>query len=286
MNVQAIPSELRALPRWCCWKWSTDGRKVPIDPLTTRWASHSDPATWNTFANALFRLRRGGVGLNFASGGGIVAVDLDHCRDPQTGVLTAFAQDVIARLDTYTEISPSGTGIHLFCLGAKPGPRCRYQADADALELYDGAHFMSVTGEHVPGARVRLCERSDVLSRLYTQLWPPRPVASPRTRPVTPLSDTDLLRVACYSATFRALWAGDLSRYAGNESRADYAFCCSLAGLTRDDAQIARLWANSGLARLPGRWAKWQSRRPAGTYGTGTIHAALLAVAPRAEALA
>jgi primase-polymerase (primpol)-like protein len=75
----------------------------------------TDPATWTdyrTAASAVASVYYDGVG--FVLGDGVVGIDLDDCRDPVTGEITPEAQEIVRRLHSYTEVSPSGTGLHIF----------------------------------------------------------------------------------------------------------------------------------------------------------------------------
>jgi len=54
-----------------------------------------------------------------------VGIDLDKCRNPETGELEPEAQEIVRRMDSYTEVSPSGTGVHIYVIGTKPEGRCR-----------------------------------------------------------------------------------------------------------------------------------------------------------------
>jgi len=73
----------------------------------------------------------------FADDDPIVGVDLDDCRDPETGDVDDAALDIIGRLDSYTEVSPSGTGYHVLITGELPDGRNR----RGSVELYDTARF-------------------------------------------------------------------------------------------------------------------------------------------------
>jgi primase-polymerase (primpol)-like protein len=136
MTVQLTPNEipirLREHPQWICWRIqrrSGKETKVPIDPTTGDFASTTDATTWGTFKTALDRARRAnvdGIGFVFTEGDPFVGVDLDDCRDAETGALDQTAIEVITRLHSYTEVSPSGTGLHIIARGTLPeGPRRR-----------------------------------------------------------------------------------------------------------------------------------------------------------------
>ena len=81
------------------------------------------PETWGTFEEALAALERGGydgIGFEFHNNG-IVGIDIDHAIDPATGEVSALAREIIGKMNSYTEFSPSGTGVHISLpLGISP----------------------------------------------------------------------------------------------------------------------------------------------------------------------
>jgi primase-polymerase (primpol)-like protein len=58
-----------------------------------------------------------GVGFVFSSDDPYVGIDLDGCRNPQTGYIEPWALEIVRRLNSYTEISRSGTGLHIIAKG-------------------------------------------------------------------------------------------------------------------------------------------------------------------------
>lgn len=146
-NVGNIPEELRAQKCWVCWKTKDrNGKptKIPINPTTGGQAMSNNPETWSTFQLAINGVARYGLhGIGFMLGNGFVGVDLDHCRNPETGELTSEARDIVYILNSYTEVSPSGTGIHIICRGTlPPGPRRRGN-----IEMYASNRYFTMTGE-------------------------------------------------------------------------------------------------------------------------------------------
>lgn len=100
--------------------------KIPVDPASGEFASTTDPATWGAFETARDRATSPttdavGVGVVFAADDPIVGVDLDDCRIPETAKTREWASDIVDRLDSFTEISPSGTGYHVPVTGANSG---------------------------------------------------------------------------------------------------------------------------------------------------------------------
>src|SRR5438094_209645 len=111
---QIVPSELRSLKQWVCWRLEKrDGRetKVPYHPSGHR-ADTGDPSTWSSFAEVVAVCANGGgfngTGFVFAAGGDYTGVDFDHHRDRATGEVDQFAREHIGLLSSYTEVSQSG----------------------------------------------------------------------------------------------------------------------------------------------------------------------------------
>ena len=91
----------------------------------------------------------GSHGLGFILRDDLIGVDLDGCRDIETGEIAEWATKIIDLLDSYTEISPSGTGIRIFCKG-QPQPKGSYRRKGD-IEIYDcnSPRYLTVTGWHL-----------------------------------------------------------------------------------------------------------------------------------------
>ena len=128
--VGAIPAALRERERWVLWLLDGSGKKTP------RKASRPDrpcdatkPATWTTFASATDAATRHSQGIGFALGAvedgpTFAGVDFDKCRNPETGVLEPWAENLVRFLDSYTEVSPSGTGVKVFVPSIAITVRC------------------------------------------------------------------------------------------------------------------------------------------------------------------
>ena len=224
----------------------------------------------------------------FADDDPIVGVDLDDCRDPETGDVDDAALDIIGRLDSYTEVSPSGTGYHVLITGELPDGRNR----RGSVELYDTARFFTVTGDHVERTPTRVARRQDALvaiHREYVQDTDRDTAAeseqqsgaddeSPTTGAAdvdVDLEDEDLLekaRNASNGEKFERLWNGNTVGYE-SQSEADMALCCLLAFWTGGDrTQMDHLFRQSGLLR-----EKWDEVHYAdgSTYGEKTIERAI-----------
>lgn len=255
-----FPPELLEQTNWVNWRFDlVKGKqtKVPYNARGFQKASTANSKTWSTFeqAAATYSLQeREGVGYVFA-GDGVTGIDLDKCRDPETGMVAEWARAIVRRFDTYTEISPSGAGLHLYVAAAVSGSgRKRPYADG-AIEAYDRARYFTVTGDHLEGTphEVRACQ--DELDAFMGEIFPTDD-APAIDRPSQPLaiSDEELLeraRSARNGARFSALYDdGDMSDYDNDASRADQALCYHLAFWTgRDAPRMNRLFRRSHLMR-------------------------------------
>ena len=275
IDFDSIPNELKQRTRWVNWQYrKRRGKltKVPLNPRTGREASCDTPATWGTFHQALATLSPGKLdGIGFQLGPPYVGIDLDKCRAPETGVIEPWAQEIIDELNSYTEISPSGQGVHVLAKGSLPaGPR-----RAGQVEMYSGGRYLTVTGHHLAGTPKSIEERSSELNSVHARyLSGRRDNVSARGGNPSP-SDTQLIeraRRAKNGAKFERLWKGDFSDYE-SASEADLALCAILTFWTsHDPARIDRLFRQSGLYRN-----KWDERHGADgrTYGQITIGRAI-----------
>ena len=152
--IENIPEQLTERPQWVCWRLEQrDDKltKVPYTPGTERRASTTDLMTWRTFSEALEAYEAGeppydGIGFVFCSADPFVGIDLDDCRNPQTGEVEPWAQNIIDTFgaDGYVEASPSGTGVHIIVRGIqKEGAR------RGRVEMYGQDRYFSVTGEKI-----------------------------------------------------------------------------------------------------------------------------------------
>lgn len=127
---------LRDIARWV--RWSAE--KVP-KTIENCAASSTDPATWTDYASVAASNVGVGVGFVLSSDDRIVCVDLDGCLDSR-GRLHAWAIPVLESVPaTYVEVSPSGTGLHIWGFGdVTKGRRTK------GIEVYGSGRYITVTG--------------------------------------------------------------------------------------------------------------------------------------------
>jgi putative DNA primase/helicase len=104
----------------------------------------------------------------FASTDTLVVFDLDKCRDPDTHIIDPEARAIIRRLNSYTEVSPTGTGVHIFAYGSIPEGR---NFQAHHVEMYDrhSNRYMTLTGLHLDGTPATVNDRAAEITALYTK---------------------------------------------------------------------------------------------------------------------
>lgn len=257
-----FPAELRALRQWVVWKYETRGdkrTKVPYCPRTHRRASSTSSSTWSDYTTAVGVLSTHsytGVGFVFAPPH--VGIDLDHCRDASTGAVEPWAAAIIGELNSYTEISPSGTGLHSIVNSTiPPGGNRRGRC-----EMYSAGRYFTVTGDHLAGTPLTVEARD--LTALHARMLGNTLEAIPAAAgKVIPFERHDK---PSRDDLMAGNWAGHKS-----ESEAEFALCLLLAEECAGDAEkIDAAVRASGLYR-----AKWNERRGNTTYGAQTIENAL-----------
>ena len=301
-----LPTACKELRHWVLWKTATrDGKltKVPIRADSGLNAEADNQTTWTTFDKVREAFEKGiggalGVGFVFARASNISGVDLDHCRDPATGDIDAWAKAYLDRLGSYSEISPSGAGLHVLVKGAIPvtgadGGRQKklkgdgYRPDA-AIEMYSAKRFFTTTGNVLTGYPQGVESREDELIAIYEEVFGkvepqqsktqergedgPEKTSTKRTvdDKAGNLSDKAVIARMLGGSNADAierLLRGDISAYENDDSRADQALCNHFAFWTgKNRPQMDRIFRTSKLMR-----PKWDEKRGRQTYGEMTI---------------
>ncbi len=140
-NLNNLPDELKECVQWVV----CNNVKVPINARLGTHASSTDPSTWSSFGKAREVVLSGKykhVGFVLTEDGPYTIIDLDHVIDLETGEIEPWAKSIIDKMDSYTEISQSGTGIHIIIRGKKPGELCR----KGNIEIYDQGRLLCAHG--------------------------------------------------------------------------------------------------------------------------------------------
>ncbi|MCE9635856.1 MAG: hypothetical protein K8T90_09140 [Planctomycetes bacterium] len=299
-----FPHALRVLSNWVLWRLEqVPGKDRPTKvPYTRRGskASSTNSGSWCQLDDALAAQAKGGydgVGFVFAEGA-FAGIDLDHCRDPETGAIDSWARAVLDRLQSYSEASPSGTGIHVIVQATLPGKGKKRRVEANgaqpdaAIEMYDRGRYFTVTGCRLAEYPATVEPRQDAVTAVYERMAATKRTAERPRPPSVPgdISDAALIEKAMTAKNgdaFRRLWQGDTSGHGGDDSAADLALCDRLAFWCGPDvARIDALFRQSGLYRekwdrddyrnatiakaLDGRTEFYGSRSPAPGAGAAT----------------
>lgn len=299
-------SEMKEYKNWVAYRLeAVEGkdkpRKIPVNPNTGRGAMANNPATWGTYAaavnfatNARAQGLQCGIGFEF-SNSPFAGIDLDDCID-DNGNLAGWARDIVEIMNSYTEYSPSGDGLHILFKGeilpelveaGKQGTK------AGNIEIYYGLHFFTVTKKTYGEAKpiIDASESAEKVFRKYfIKTFPPTVEGIKDTGAVQ--KSGDLLEIMFSNPKngneIRRLYDGDITGYYSTHkdgktypdpSAADLALCNHLAYYTHNNAgEIDRLFRASGLMR-----PKWDENHGGKTYGEMTIEKAIAGTAANYE---
>lgn len=258
---------------WVNWRFEErDGKKtkVPYTPQGTR-ASSTDPKTWSTYEDVVGAVASfDGIGIVFS--GGLLGIDLDHCIG-EDGSLPPEIESFVDATKTYTEVSPSGNGLHLYIRLTEPMELVRNRSGH--YECYTSGRFFTVTGNAWKvSSPIRTVTPSEAFELLKILGYPwTKNETPPKTEiSISGLDDEDLLKrmfASKHGARIMSLYGGDISEYDGDDSRADSALCAHLAfWFGADFKRIETAWLASPL----GAREKTQNRSD---YRKRTIESAL-----------
>lgn len=268
-------AELKTYPNWLLFRmlpkdsgmgWSKD----PWQSQVPSRARNNDPATWTRFEKAALR---GAVTTpdsecgNFIYGFALdpeavplVCVDIDHAVDTETGLIHPFAEEAVRRAQSFTEVSFSGTGFHIFVRGLSPSGRdttsrkpAGIASDSPLkVDVFSRNRFIALTGDHFSPSPRDIREGHAFLNWLAESLGllvTVKPQATLIVDEPSAASDESILQQAFgaqNSEKVRRLFGGDAAGYA-TASEAFMALACCFAFWTKDTGQVARLIYQSKL---------------------------------------
>jgi hypothetical protein len=165
-NADNVPPIMRERRQWVNWTLVNDS-KVPKRPdAPRRNANVAAPYTWATFEQAVSTANnKRGVGFVFTTDDPLVFVDLDWQSEP-----SELQTRIIDRLETYTELSPSGHGAHCFLTAAEGVLPNAVKLDVLGVELYSRGRYSTVTGQTDPFRHRPVTDRTDALLDVVTWL--------------------------------------------------------------------------------------------------------------------
>jgi len=278
-----IPNELKRLHQWVLWQAMPRGGKITKVPYnaTGRKARVNDAGDFTDYATVLKTYEESngrftGIGFVLTAEDGLVGVDIDKIINPSGKLsiekLPENIKNLIVGLDTYTEISPSGTGLRAFAFGKLP----KSGRKRGHFEFYESGRFLTVTGHHLKGTPSRVGTKpAEILtahSAVFRDSGDKKP---PKVKTEKSLADDEISHRMLRSASgpkIQQLLSGDFSGYS-SQSEADLALCAHLSfWFNRDAGRVDAIFRSSGLYR-----PKWDEKHNSdgSTYGQGTIDRAI-----------
>lgn len=261
-NKDGIPFELKQYNSWIVWRLEkregAKDTKVPYEPRPGKGkADVTDPETWGSFDECLrapitcleacdsetpiSETGFSGIGFVISKADPYTWIDLDDTHGDED----AYARQlkVFKEFNSFTELSPSGNGVHIIVKGSLPHGRRRA-----SIEIYDNNRYMTVTGNVQHDAPI--AERQELLQLLFDQMGgPANTYTNVEDKPQVE-SDEDVIAkasVALNGEKFRRLFVGDFHTLYPSQSEADFALVDIIAFYTQNSAQIARIFRQSSL---------------------------------------
>lgn len=279
-SIKNIPIEMRRKKFWIC----CNSKKIPCDPDGNP-VSITDPLNYLSFEEALSVAQEqdclAGVGFVFTGDNNIVGVDIDHCID-KDGNLSKLAAELVDSCGSYTEISQSGEGLHIYMRGKLPDKDKYLRHNSKlGLEMYDSGRCFVVTGNMLKGSNKKVQQNQDAIDEIcekYMKRDIEESVDSSETSRTELITGKDVVRpdkwvmkkcrTSKNSQKFKSYWDAKYNKIEFSDSEIDLALCSMIAFYTQDKVQIERIVGKSKL----GKRKKWRTRS---AYRESTIKKAL-----------
>lgn len=250
-SYDSIPQDLKELNQWVGFTES----KTPIDPQSLRGAKAKIKDTWGTFEEAINSIGKMGtyykndnpvneniIGVGFEfNNNNIVGIDLDHVLDAD-GNLHEKAELIYQWLNSYTEISPSGTGLHIFIYGDIPvdGKNNKNGLEpGKGIEVYKAGHYLTMTGNvfrDLKPIERRDAEIKSVYDEYFKQEIPQPKKLDLEPAPTYQPNGEQFERGLIYDEVLKNLWDG--GRNSDDESSNDQALMNKLAYWCDNDINL------------------------------------------------
>lgn len=253
INEAGIPEELKLHRQWVVWRYEQvdmppkKPTKVPYSAITGRMASSVDRFSWSTFNDALNFQRSNnfdGIGFVLTRDDPYTVIDLDA---PATQEELERNNQIFFDMNSFTEYSPSGTGVHIWTKAEVTKGR-----NKRPVEIYSNMRFMTVTGNVCNPRDIEY--RQDEVKKLWDEI-------APKTADVyvtydgsdpEPCDDQTVVDKAASARNgykFTKLWNGDYEEWYASQSEADFALIDIIAFYTQNTEQVARLFRFSALGK-------------------------------------
>lgn len=216
-------------PQWVLWVLQ-DGRKIPFNVNNGRYASVDKPETWSTYDAVEERKRQGFV---LTDKDPFTVIDLDHCIGKH-GQIKSETSRALLYFQSYTEVSPSGTGFHVWVQGKIPSAIKR-----ETFEIYSTLRYMTVTGNATFNCPLANCQLQ--LDRIFEKYG--RTNLFEREDFEVKDCHEDLRKLYKVSLQLRRIWDLDCGFLKADGSPDCSSYDMALAGLLRDWSGKQIMWA-------------------------------------------
>lgn len=226
-NFENIPQEVKENAKFCLWTYSKDKTKIPINPHDFKFGDSSDISKFDKYENVVIKTNEK-YGLGIGVFNNICAIDIDHVID-ENGVLSDKANEIIKKMDSYTEFSPSGKGIRILfkCDDGFSYDKTKYYIKHNDLEVYVSgmtSRFLTVTGNYISGEFKNGQRELEFILDKYMR----------RKNIINEIQQnndiSDYLKIGLEKdEKLKELWNAIPDGYGGRESETDQALCNKLA---------------------------------------------------------
>ncbi len=178
ITPEFFPEDPKHEDIWVCWRY--EETKMLKIAGTKRNAASNDPGTWSSFSKAFEAYKANpdyyaGIGMVFQDDDPFIGIDLDGCRNAETGQIAGWALEIIKAADTYTEVSPSRDGVKMWAAGHIPHRSYSKKFDPGSkpgIEIYSGGRWFAVTGWHLGGTPLTINRRTSQITKLAKKEFP------------------------------------------------------------------------------------------------------------------
>lgn len=278
-----IPDELKRLPNWVVWGMKNKKNriaKVPYNPITGYGANVTKAESWVDYQTAIDNSSRySGIGFVLTDTP-YVGIDIDDCIT-EKGV-DAKAQEIIRECNSYTEISTSGTGVHIILKGSKPQGRCKKKFANIEVEMYDTGRYLVMTGNIYDGEIKPIQANTEAIEMVARLLGTNETANKPQVKKTTVETDSmsieEVITALSNSVQGQGLFEGTITN--ADASAGDIALVIEIAKITSNPVTIDGVFRRSKRYR-----SKWDEKHGKQTYGEMTINKALEIVQERQNSL-
>lgn len=237
-----IPIELQSFNQWVCWR-AEENTKIPYQ-INGKLANVNDPNTYSSFDAVCSNIAKyTGIGFVFTNDDPYTFIDLDATTVPAD---LERQLKIFREFDSYSEISPSGKGLHIICKGSIPQGRRR-----NHIEIYSSGRYATMTG-NIYNQHSVIKDCPQLVMSLWEQMGSVPTIISTFKGSEQVHNDEEIIhqaRTAANADKFEQLYTGKWNSLYPSQSEADFALINILSFFTQSTNQIERIFRSSALGK-------------------------------------